>query len=74
MVAELIAEASEAAVQTAAGVGQQATGMVQVTQALRNIDTANRQNLSSTRKTEKAVQNLTAFGEKMKAVLERSRN
>jgi len=74
VVAELIAEASEAAVQTAAGVGQQATGMSQVTQALRNIDTANRQNLSSTRKTEKAIQKLTVFGDKMKAVLERSRN
>jgi len=61
-------------VQTAAGAGQQATGMTQVTQALRNIDTATRENLSSTRKTEKAIANLSAFGERMKVMLERSRN
>jgi len=72
--AELIADASEAALQIAAGAGQQSTGMAQVTQALRNIDTAARQNLTATRQTEKAIQNLTAFGEKMKAMLERSRN
>jgi methyl-accepting chemotaxis protein len=71
---ELIAESSEAAMQIAAGAGQQATGMVQVTLALKNIDVAAKQNIAATRQTETAIQNLSAFGGRMKVMLEQSRN
>lgn len=71
---EHIADASEAAVQIAAGEGQRTTGMTQVSLALKNIDLASRQNLIASRQTEKAIQDLAAGGGRLKTMLERSDN
>jgi methyl-accepting chemotaxis protein len=45
-----------------ASAGQQAAGIAQVHQAMRNIDQVARQNLSATRQAELAAQNLNALG------------
>jgi len=45
-----------------ASAGQQATGMAQIHQAIRNIDQVARQNLAAIRQAEQAARNLDALG------------
>jgi methyl-accepting chemotaxis protein len=66
--AETLAEASQAATQIAASAGQQATGMVQIHQAMRSIDEAARQNLAALRQAEQAAQNLNTLGGRLAAL------
>lgn len=60
--ADAAAEAAQAAAQIVASAGQQATGMVQIRQAMTSIHTAVQQNLASTRQAERAAQDLNALG------------
>lgn len=60
--AEAVAEASRTAAQIVASAGQQAAGMVQIRQAMRDIQEATQQNLASTRQTEQAAQDLNRLG------------
>jgi PAS domain S-box-containing protein len=59
---ETLAEAAQASAQIAASAGQQATGMSQIHQAMKNLDLVARQNLAAIRQIEQAAQNLNALG------------
>jgi methyl-accepting chemotaxis protein len=60
--AETLAEAARAAAQIVASVGQQATGMAQIHQAMKNIDQVAKQNTVATRQASQAAQNLNTLG------------
>jgi PAS domain S-box-containing protein len=59
---DTLGEAARAAAQIMASAGQQATGMAQIHQAMKNIDQVARQNLAAVRQAEQAAQNLNALG------------
>jgi len=67
--AQTIQDASQVASQIAASAGQQAAGMTQIHQAMRNISDATNQNLASTRQTERATQDLNVLGNKLKELV-----
>jgi methyl-accepting chemotaxis protein len=73
MLADSISEAAQAAAQIAASSQQQRVGMDQVALAMENIKQASMQNVSSTKQTESAAQNLHALGQRMKLLVERYR-
>ncbi|HEV3261616.1 MAG TPA: CHASE3 domain-containing protein, partial [Gemmataceae bacterium] len=60
--AHTLEDAAGAAAQIAASAGQQATGMAQIHQAMRNIDPVTKQNLTATRQTEQAARDLNGVG------------
>jgi methyl-accepting chemotaxis protein len=60
--ADTLSETARSAVQIVASAGQQATGMAQIHQAMRNIDQVAKQTLAAMRQTEQAAQNLNALG------------
>jgi methyl-accepting chemotaxis protein len=66
---ELLAQASLTAAQIAASANQQATGIGQIRQAMRDVNQSAQQALTSTRQTERAVQDLNAMGLKLKGLL-----
>jgi methyl-accepting chemotaxis protein len=66
---ELLAQASLTAAQIAASANQQATGIGQIRQAMRDVNQSSQQALSSTRQTERALQDLNAMGLKLKSLL-----
>ncbi|MFL5351042.1 methyl-accepting chemotaxis protein [Archangium sp.] len=66
---ELLGQASITAAQISASANQQATGISQIRQAMRDVNQATQQSLSSTRSTERAVQNLNSMGQKLKTLL-----
>ncbi|SEM38869.1 methyl-accepting chemotaxis protein, partial [Stigmatella aurantiaca] len=57
------------AAQIAASANQQATGIGQIRQAMRDVNQSAQQALSSTRQTERAVQDLNTMGLKLKGLL-----
>ncbi|MEO6528249.1 MAG: methyl-accepting chemotaxis protein [Gemmatimonadaceae bacterium] len=59
---DAVEESAQAAAQIVASAGQQALGMDQIRQAIANIHDATQQNLTATRQTELAAQNLTSLG------------
>ncbi|MEO5509261.1 MAG: methyl-accepting chemotaxis protein [Longimicrobiales bacterium] len=63
--AEVVAGASQAAIQIAASAGQQSAGMSQIRQAISNIQDAAQQNLQATREAEAASQELNRLGERL---------
>jgi methyl-accepting chemotaxis protein len=60
--ATVVDEAAQAAAQIVASAGQQALGMDQIRQAIANIHDATQQNLTATRQSETAAQNLNDLG------------
>lgn len=66
---ELLTQASLTAAQIAASANQQATGIGQIRQAMRDVNQSAQQALTSTRQTERAVQDLNAMGIKLKGLL-----
>lgn len=66
---EEVTGAARIASQTVASAGQQATGMVQIRQAMRSIQEATQQNLAATRQTERAAQELGNLGVQLGAIL-----
>jgi methyl-accepting chemotaxis protein len=66
---ELLAQASLTAAQIAASANQQATGIGQIRQAMRDVNQSSQQALSSTRQTERALQDLNSMGLKLKNLL-----
>jgi methyl-accepting chemotaxis protein len=66
---ELLVQASLTAAQIAASANQQATGIGQIRQAMRDVNQSAQQALSSTRQTERAVQDLNTMGQKLKGLL-----
>jgi methyl-accepting chemotaxis protein len=67
--ADTIAEAAQAAAQIAASAGQQATGMAQTQQAMKNINQVTNQNVASAKQAERAAQDLNELGLKLKQLL-----
>ncbi len=63
--ADTLGDAAQAASQIVASAGQQATGMAQIGQAMRNLDRVSRQNLVATRQVEQAARNLDALGHRL---------
>jgi methyl-accepting chemotaxis protein len=66
---DLLAQASLTAAQISASASQQATGIGQIRQAMRDVSQATQQSLTSTRQTERAVQDLNIMGQKLKGLL-----
>lgn len=66
---DLLSQASLTAAQISASAGQQATGIGQIRQAMRDVNQATQQALVSARQTERAVQDLNAMGQKLKGLL-----
>jgi methyl-accepting chemotaxis protein len=64
-----IAEAAQAATQIAASSQQQMVGMDQVAQAMESIKIASAQNVTSTKQTEGAAQNMKELGQRMKELV-----
>lgn len=69
--AESIAEAAQTATQIAASSQQQMAGMDQMTLAMENIKQASEQNVTSTKQTEIAAQNIHELGQTLKQLVER---
>jgi methyl-accepting chemotaxis protein len=65
VLADTLGDAAQAAAQIVASAGQQATGMAQISQAMRNLDHVARQNLVATRQVEQASQNLSTLGNEL---------
>ena len=63
--ADTLGDAAKAAAQIVASAGQQATGMSQIGQAMRNLDRVSRQNLIATRQVEQAARNLDTLGQQL---------
>lgn len=59
---QALSDTAQAAAQIVASAGQQATGMAQIHQAIRNIDQVTKQSVAAVRQTEQAAQNLSALG------------
>jgi methyl-accepting chemotaxis protein len=66
---EALTDSARAAAQIVASAGQQATGMAQISQAMKNLDEVARQNLAATRQVEQAAQSLTALGTQLAAIV-----
>jgi methyl-accepting chemotaxis protein len=62
---DTLTHASQAAAQIVASAGQQATGMAQIQQAMKNIDQVAKQNLAAMRQAEQAARDLTALGNRL---------
>ncbi|MGI8401943.1 MAG: methyl-accepting chemotaxis protein [Gemmatimonadaceae bacterium] len=63
--AETVNDAAQAAAQIVASAGQQAIGMGQIRQAIANIHDATQQNLTATRQSEQAAQDLNRLGTRL---------
>jgi methyl-accepting chemotaxis protein len=70
LLVDTVADSAVAASQIVASAGQQATGVAQINQAMKNIDVATRQTLASTRQAEQAASDLNTLGLKLKSLLE----
>ncbi|MET0595125.1 MAG: methyl-accepting chemotaxis protein [Polyangiaceae bacterium] len=64
--ADIIADASQAASQISASASQQASGTAQIHQAMKNINQVTNQNLSSTRQMEQAAKDLNLLGGRLR--------
>lgn len=62
-------DSARAAAQIAASAGQQAMGMAQISQAMKNIRHVSSQTLESTRESERAAQDLAQFAERLRGLL-----
>ena len=67
--AQTLTDTAQAAAQIVASAGQQATGMVQIHQAMKNISQVARQNLTATRQAEQAARDLNALSTQLSAFI-----
>jgi len=67
--AEHITESAASAQHTVAAAGQQATGMAQVRQAIRQINQASQQNVVAIRQTEQSARDLSSMGSQLQRIL-----
>src|SRR5262249_42681442 len=63
--AEALTDAARGASQIVASAGQQATGMTQISEAMRDLDQVAKQNLAATRQAEQTAQDLNALGNEL---------
>jgi methyl-accepting chemotaxis protein len=71
--ADSIQEAAQSSAQIVASAGQQALGMEQIRHAVSNIHQATQQNLTASRQSEQAAQDLTKLGERLLELVGTSR-
>jgi PAS domain S-box-containing protein len=69
VLAEALDTSAQAAAQIVASAGQQAMGVTQIHQAMKNIDTAATQTVQATKSTERAAADLNAAGSQLKTLL-----
>lgn len=67
--AEAVQEAAQSSAQIVASAGQQALGMEQIRHAVGNIHQATQQNLTASRQSEQAAQDLTKLGDRLLAMV-----
>lgn len=67
--ADAVAEAAQTSAQIVASAGQQALGMEQIRHAIASIHEATQQNLTASRQSEQAAQDLTKMGGKLIALV-----
>ena len=67
--ADTLTDTSQAVKQIAASVGQQATGMSQISLAMKNIDQVAKQNTAATRQAAQAAENLNRLGLQLAALI-----
>jgi methyl-accepting chemotaxis protein len=65
----VMVDVAEAAAQIAASAGQQATGLTQIHQAMRDISQVSIQNLAATHQAQRAASDLSALGERLTSLL-----
>ena len=65
----VIAEVAEAAAQIAASAGQQATGLAQIHQAMRDISQVSAQNLAATHQAKTAAADLASMGDTLTSLI-----
>jgi methyl-accepting chemotaxis protein len=65
----VIAEVADASAQIAASAGQQATGLTQIHQAMRDISQVSTQNLLATQQAQRAATDLTELGSKLQSLM-----
>jgi len=66
---EALSGQSQIAVQIDASASQQAIGLKQINEAMRSIDQVTRQNVDSNRQTERAMQDLSAMGDRLRRLV-----
>lgn len=66
---QVVADVAQAAEQIAASAGQQAIGLAQIQQAMRDVNQVSTQNLSATRQAQQAAADLSELGEKLSALV-----
>jgi PAS domain S-box-containing protein len=69
VLADTLGEASRAATQIVASAGQQAAGVAQINQAVRNIDQVTKQNLAAVRQSEETARDLNAVGKALAVIV-----
>jgi CHASE3 domain sensor protein len=67
--ADAVQEAAQSSAQIVASAGQQALGMEQIRHAVSNIHQATQQNLTASRQSEQAAQDLTRLGDRLLALV-----
>ncbi len=65
----VMVDVAESAAQIAASAGQQATGLTQIHQAMRDISQVSIQNLAATHQAQRAASDLSALGERLTSLL-----
>lgn len=70
--AEVIADVAQSASQISASTGQQATGLSQIQQAIRDINQVASGSLNSVKQVEQAAQDLTSLGNRLRELVESS--
>jgi methyl-accepting chemotaxis protein len=71
ILADTVAESARSATQIVASAGQQATGVAQISLAMKNIDQATQQTLAATQQAEQAAKDLNALGVRLQELMER---
>lgn len=71
ILADSLTDAARAASQIVASAGQQAIGMGQIQQAMKNIDHVTRQNLVSTREVEESAKDLDVLGTQLSSLIDK---
>jgi PAS domain S-box-containing protein len=70
MLAETLERATQSSEQIAASAAQQATGMTQIHQAMKNIDQVATQTMTATRQTERTMQDLNQAGSRLRELVQ----
>src|SRR6202030_331916 len=68
---QTLTDTAQATIQIVASLGQQAVGMNQINQAMKNVDQVNKQNLAAFRQLEQAARDLNALASRLATVADK---